>query len=322
MDAGAYALVGMGGVVAASTHAPITAILIIFELTNNYKVIPPLMFTCVVAMLISTALSRESIYTAKLVRRGVRLHEGRDVNLLRSLYVREVMDTQVPLVSRRATFSEFIPDLLSRQESELIVVDDDRRLVGALSLSDVKSVLPQADALGTLVVAADVANSGVPFVVPDDNLDLVMHVFGRVPNDQLPVVDDPSTMVVVGRITRDAVIDAYNQRVFQADLAGGFHSLLDAVQGERRVQVVGDIMLAEVDVPSSLMGLTLGEADLRRRYGVEVLLIHTPGVEQGNLEGRPGKLPGPDVRLEPGDKLLVMGTAEAIDSLREHGVAG
>ncbi len=321
IHSGAYALVGMGGLVAATTHAPITAILIIFELTNNYKVIPPLMLTCVVAMLISTALSRESIYTAKLVRRGVRLHEGRDVNLLRAIRVVEVMDREVPTVSHRASFSEFVQGLLSRQDSELIVVDDDRRLVGSVSLSDVKAVLPQSEDLGSLVRAADVANTGVPFVLPDDNLDLVMHVLGRVHNEQLPVVSDASAMTVVGRVTRGAVIDAYNQRVFQADLAGGFHSLLDAVQGERQVEVAGDIMLAEVDVPASLMGTTLKEADLRRRHGVEVLLIHTPGPEEGSIEGRPGKLPGPDVRLEPGDRLLVMGTSGAIDALREYGTS-
>ncbi len=319
VPSGAYALVGMGGLVAATTHAPITAILIIFELTNNYKVIPPLMLTCVVAMLISTTWCRESIYTAKLVRRGVRLHEGRDVNLLRTLHVSEVMDRDVPAVSHRAPFARFLPGLLSRRDSELIVVDDDHRLVGTISLTDVKAVIPESEDLGALVLAADVANTGVPFVVPQDNLDLVMHVFGRVPNEQLPVVDDAATLRVVGRVTRSAVIDAYNQKVFQADLAGGFHSLLDAVQGERRVPVAGDILLAEVDIPASLMGLTLREADLRNKFGVEVLLIHTPDMDGASIEGRPGKLPGPDVRLEPGDRLLVMGRGAAIDALREHG---
>ena len=76
-------LVGMGALVAATTHASITAILVIFELTNDYRIIPPLMLSCVLGVLLSSLIYRESIYTAKLVRRGVRLAEGRDVNLLR-----------------------------------------------------------------------------------------------------------------------------------------------------------------------------------------------------------------------------------------------
>ena len=85
---GSYALVGMGAMVSATTHAPITAILIIFELTNDYRIIPPLMLACVIGVLLSGLLHRESIYTAKLARRGVRLSEGRDVSLLRGLRVR------------------------------------------------------------------------------------------------------------------------------------------------------------------------------------------------------------------------------------------
>ena len=88
---GAYALVGMGAVVAATTHAPITAILIIFELTNEYRVILPLMTSCIIATLLANRLHPESIYTLKLMRRGVNLRAGQDINLLRGVRVREVM---------------------------------------------------------------------------------------------------------------------------------------------------------------------------------------------------------------------------------------
>ncbi|MGB6001883.1 MAG: chloride channel protein, partial [Thermoanaerobaculia bacterium] len=77
---GAYALVGMGAVVAGTTHAPITAILIIFELTSDYKLIVPLMASCIIASLVSTRFSKESIYTMKLARRGADLFRGRDIN--------------------------------------------------------------------------------------------------------------------------------------------------------------------------------------------------------------------------------------------------
>lgn len=75
-------------------------------------------------------------------------------------------------------------------------------------------------------------------------------------------------------------------------------------------------MLEEVDVPFGLVGQTLREADLRRKFGVEVVLIHTPEASEGSIEGRPGKLPTAQARLEPGDRLLVMGTPDAILNLR------
>ena len=75
-SSGAYALVGMGGVVAAATHAPITAIIIIFELTSQYTIILPLMITCIISTLLATALKKGNIYSIKLMRRGHRAAPG------------------------------------------------------------------------------------------------------------------------------------------------------------------------------------------------------------------------------------------------------
>jgi hypothetical protein len=143
-----------------------------------------------------------------------------------------------------------------------------------------------------------------------------MHLFGRTHREELPVCRDPESREIVGLVTRDAVIDAYNQRIFQADLTSGFGSLVAAVQSGRTVEVLGGLHLAEVEVPPSLVGKTLAEAELRRRHGVEVVMIHTSGMEDAGLDGRPGKFPAPEVRLEPGDRLLVMGAPEAIEALR------
>ena len=82
---GAYALVGMGALVAATTRAPITAILIIFELTSDYKLIVPLMESCIIATILASGLNKESIYTMKLVRRGIELFRGHERSVLRSM---------------------------------------------------------------------------------------------------------------------------------------------------------------------------------------------------------------------------------------------
>jgi CIC family chloride channel protein len=315
-DPGAYALVGMGAMVAAATHAPITAILIIFELTNDYRIIPPLMLACVVGVLLSGLLHHESVYTAKLSRRGVRLTEGRDVNLLRSIRVQEVMNSNAPTVPAGLPFSELVPMLLAGPHSELLVVGDRGQLIGTVSLNDLRAVLRDADVLESIAVAADAVHEDVPFVLPGDNLDLVMHLFGRTHRDEIPVCDDADSREVVGSVSRDTIIDEYNRRIFHLDLPGGFGSLVEAVRGGRMVEVLAGIVLSEIDVPFALVGRTLEEADLRRRYGVEVVLIHTSHADDSGLEGRPGKLPTPRARLEAGDRLLVMGTQEALHALQ------
>lgn len=310
-------MVGMGGLVSGTTHAPISAILIIFELTSEYHIIVPLMLTCVLSTLLSGWLHRDSIYTAKLTRKGVRLQQGRDINLLRGIPVREVMMPDPPRVHASTPFSETVARLLGESQPELLVTDWRGGLVGTVALSDIKGSLDDADMLSSLVVAADMADHKVPFVLPGDNLDLVMHLLGRTQRDEIPVCSDARSRKVVGAVTRQSVIDAYNRSIFQADLTGGFGSLVDAVRGGRTMDVLGGIQLAEVEVPASARGKTLAQADLRRRHDIEVVLIHTCDTGEDSLEGRPGKMPTPDTVLNPGDRLLVIGSAEAVQRLRE-----
>jgi len=315
---GAYAIVGMGAMVAGTTHAPISAILMIFELTNNYRVMAPLMLTCVLATILASRLHRESIYTAKLARRGVRLREGKDVNLLKAIEVKEVLSEDVAVVPAGLPFDEVVPRFLATPHPELLVVAGEDRLVGTVALGEIKGALHEVETLGGLVVAADLADRSVPVVLPGDRLDLVMHLFGRTHRDELPVVADPESREVVGVVSLTSVIDAYNRSLFQADLTGGFGSIMRAVQGGRPVEVLAGTHLAEVEVPSALVGKTLAQANLRRTHGVEVVLIHTSTVDEACLEGRPGKLPTPDMVLERGDRLLVIGAVEAIKGIKEN----
>ena len=80
----------MGGVVAAATHGPIAAILIIFEMSGDYKIILPLMITCIIATLIAMRIKEESIYTLKLKLRGINIFGGKEINVLKSLKVKNV----------------------------------------------------------------------------------------------------------------------------------------------------------------------------------------------------------------------------------------
>ena len=100
---GAYAIVGMGAVVAGATHAPIQAFLIIFEMTQDYRIIPPLMICCVIATFVARGIKRDSIYTLKLMRRGVDIQAGRDVNLLKSMRVEDFMTRHPETVSGKTT---------------------------------------------------------------------------------------------------------------------------------------------------------------------------------------------------------------------------
>jgi chloride channel protein, CIC family len=309
---GAYALVGMGALVSGVTHAPITAILIIFELTNDYRIIPPLMFSCVIAVLLSSQLSKDSIYTKKLTRRGVSLSRNRDVNLLRSIQVQGVMNPAPKLIPAEMPISDLLQDLIGGRHQSGIVVDSENRCIGTVGLSEIRSVIQDNDDLASLVIAADVADMDIPLVLPTDRLDLVMHLFGRTHNNELPVCDVAKSRRIIGVITKKAVIDAYNLRALQADLSGGVGAIVGAVSEGRIVEVISGMHMGEMLVPTQFVGNTLRELDIRRRFGLEVVLIHR---EEANHTDKHGMFPSPDICLEPGDRIVVMGERKAIERL-------
>jgi len=118
---GAYSIVGMGAVVAATTHGPLTAILMLFEMTGDYKIILPLMITCIISRLIAGRLLKESIYTFKLLRRGVDIRAGQEVNVLKSIQVKDVMNPEVETIAESLSLREFA-EKISKTKYRLSII--------------------------------------------------------------------------------------------------------------------------------------------------------------------------------------------------------
>ncbi len=138
---GAYALVGMAAVNGACTLAPLSAIIILFELTNEYGIILPLMFTVVMATFVSRKLSPESIYTEKLRRRGIKAHHGEDLNILRAITVKDVLRHDEATICEESEFDELVRLALETHRNVIFTLDENGRFTGAIHLQDLKYVL-------------------------------------------------------------------------------------------------------------------------------------------------------------------------------------
>lgn len=212
---GAYALVGMGAVLAATTQAPIQAILIVFEMTRDYRIILALMMACVVAVLVSTALSADSVYTIKLRRRGIRLRAGRDVTVLQRIPVQEAMTAKPVVVRRDWPLARVIRVMQSSRHNGFPVVDENGHLVGVITLADIRNTYPD-EPERRLAVAVEQAMTPNPVVAyPDESLAQVLERLGRYDVGRLPVVARGDPRQLLGVITRSDVIKAYNRRVLQ-----------------------------------------------------------------------------------------------------------
>lgn len=306
--AGAYALVGMGALVSATTHAPLTAMIIIFELTNSYQIIPALMVSCVIGVLVSTVLKRESIYTMKLVRRGLHILGGRDVNVLRAIEVKRIFNKDELCVDRNEPLSEVIEQLVESRFKEVFVVDREKRLLGQISLEDVKHYLKEEHRFRESLIAEDVMNREIKMLLPEETLDVAMKYFDEHDYDAIPVVEDMMTRKYIGYVTLRDVVAAYNNEIVKHDFVGTIQSSLRVVEKEKKARVGKGYELREIDVPFYCIGRSIKELDIRKKYGVEVLLIKNPGEEEKSK----GILPYPEYMFQPGDKLLLLGELESI----------
>jgi CIC family chloride channel protein len=195
----------MGAVFAAAARAPVTAVIIVFELTGDYDVILPLMVACVVSAHLARLLFRESIYTASLRRRNVALPEHPRPEWFRATRVAAVCAPEVDTVPPDLRFAEVLTRLIALPAGrDLYVVRGDGTYVGAIVLDALKGHLPDQAELAMLV-AADVASAEVAPVAPDLPIRELARRFVAVHVERLPVVE-PATGKLVGTVSKNELV--------------------------------------------------------------------------------------------------------------------
>ena len=312
VSVGGYALLGMGGMLAGVTRAPLLAVIMIFELTQNTAVLLPMMVVSVLAVATARMFRKESIYVESLRSAGIVWEQTAEATALASLKVADIMRRDVSLIPRTTPLSEIVAAFLRSRSLFLYVGDEEGRLLGAVDIHNVKESFPERD-IGGVVVAEDLMTE-IPFATPGEPLTSVNEKLWFRDMGQLPVVDNPATRRFLGIVTQRDLLGAFDSEILR-------HNRLLA-----RVRTVGETggevdylelpekhRLAEVDVPAVIAGRTVAEAALRSRYGVSVLAVKR--LTREGFEHR--FVPEPSDRFAHGDVLVVLGSDEAIARLRE-----
>jgi CIC family chloride channel protein len=214
---GAYSIVGMGAVVAATTHGPLSAILMLFEMTGDYKIILPLMITCIISRLIAGRLLKESIYTFKLLRRGVDIRAGKEVNVLKSISVKDVMNPAVETIAESLSLREFAEKISKTKYNSFPVVNNKDELKGVLSFLDYNTTFLNED-LKDLVVVKDLATEDVVTISVDDNIYNALEQITLRDFSILPVVSPNNSLQLLGVLTRKDILDAYDRAMIKKSL--------------------------------------------------------------------------------------------------------
>lgn len=210
-----YALVGMGGVVVAATDAPLTAVLLIFEMTGDYAIVLPLMLTTVIAHLAARRLQPDSVYRGWLRKRGENIERGADRDVLARLRVEEVYDPDPKVISQTASVAELLAHLEPGTQTDFPVVDERLRVMGMIAVSELGRIARDQVELREVLLAADLANPVKP-VRLDDSLLTAVRAMGVRGVSTLPVVEGDGT-TLRGIVGREHVLAAYETAVAGSD---------------------------------------------------------------------------------------------------------
>jgi chloride channel protein, CIC family len=205
LAAGAYGLVGMGAVFAASARAPITAVLIIFELTGDYRIILPLMVAVVVATTLSNALTRDTIYTLKLRRRGIDIDKPLGT-LMAQINVGEAMGKLPRPLAPEQSLRDVLRRFTTDRTDALPVIDDHGTLLGVVTAADIEQAIahPTDDRLDAQALVHH-----APEMHAEDSLEDAVRALAATDDEGLPILD-PESERVVGWLTHRRLLRAYH----------------------------------------------------------------------------------------------------------------
>ena len=297
---GAYALVGMATVFAAAVRAPITAVLIIFEMTRDYRLVLPLMLATVLSVVVASLLETESIYTKKLVNEGIDLRAFREFNVMRSIGVEEAMTPLSALTTVVATTSlRELEQLFETTKTRGFPVLDARgALHGVVTFADFRRAR-QMEAWETRSVV-DICATDPEVVFRDENLEDALRAFGLTGVGRIPVVARHDARRLVGLLQREDVIRAYAR------------ATRDLEERRRRAE----LWQMQRESKARLVKFTLRRGDAAAGKKLAELALPQECLLVSIRRGGQTLVPRGETRLLAGDDLVVMAAPSYDDMIR------
>ena len=296
-SSGAYATVGMAALTAGTARSPITAVLIIFELTRDYEIILPVMVAVVTATLVSQLLSSDTIYTFRLSRRGVVIEEEQlPDNVMQTLSVADAMSPVGLRVDPTAPVTEVAMELADDRETIALVVDEDGELTGVITDTDVTRALSEGE---ESLTARDVCTVDVQTIFPDQTLHEALGVFAGRSMHAMPVTLRDQPGIPCGVLRRSDITNAYATAIEARDA--------QVRRGRLRRSLSDDVRYLELRVErgSVLNGHRISELELPQN-AIMVTVRHDGATI----------IPRGHTRLITGDRVTVIAAASAVDEMQ------
>ena len=212
-----YALVGMAALASAVMQAPLTSILILFEMTKDYTIVLPSMVCCIVATYTMRRFTKNSIYVQTLLNRGINIQQGKAISILSTMFVRDVMTQEVVTIPEEMPFKKILEIVSYSRHLYYPVVNQEGDMVGIISFTDIRDAA-QKEGMEETALARDLATPDVVALKPNHNLNEALAKFSELDVEQMPVVKVGDPKKVIGLLRRSDVQAVYKREILVSEL--------------------------------------------------------------------------------------------------------
>jgi CIC family chloride channel protein len=308
IEIGAYALVGMAAVFSAAARAPLTSMLIVFEMSNDYRLILPLMASGMVASTFAHWLHSDSIYSLKLTKRGIHFEQGRDMDIMQTVQVEEVMNKSPITIHRDQSVADLFAAFQETHLGGFPVIGNNRELYGIVTMQDMERTiddmertLKRKDVNLKDLKVWDVATPEPVTAYPDEPIWTAIRRMAPRDLARLPVVSRSNPKEFVGIISRSDIVRAYNVGLMrkQNEQLNQDRSILRKVTGLEFIEIKVDsncegtgIQLADISLPPNTKFVSI------LRYGTVLV-------------------PDGKTKILPGDVITVLCSSDQIESVKK-----
>ncbi len=300
ISAPAFAMVGMAAVLAGTVHAPLTAILLLFEMTHDYRIILPLMFSVAVSLAISRKLQKDSIYRLPLAKNGIRIEGGKDVEVLEGITVQEVMSKDLTHLNEGDSLASAVEFMSESGRHGLPVLNASGDLAGLLTLADIRNADAE-DQDHSVTTIGEICSHHLVTTYPDDTIGAALKRMSVRNIGRLPVVERDNPLHLLGLLRRRDIIRAYDA------------ALAKRVSSRHRIQQVRLGILSGAEVHE----LIVRTGSLCANKHIADLTWPRHCVISSIRRGRIVLLPHGDTVINPGDVLVVVTEADGFEKARQ-----
>ncbi|MCX8105343.1 MAG: chloride channel protein [Ignavibacterium album] len=310
-DLAAVILISMGSMLGGIHTIPITAIMIIFEMTQDYSFILPLMLAVISSTLLVQISIKGTIHKRKLEDEGFSFQQNDPYSSLNHTRVEELSLKNINIVNEDTDINSIITRFLETPENILYVVNDQKKLSGFIQEKEIRSILNDYESIKNVLVAKDISNPSLVVIDSNSTLSDALRIMMKHNLTEIPVVmRSDNSEQTMGVLTLTEIQSVLSRENFKNQFATSLASELKTLKQRQSIRVSDDHSIKEIKVPQNLIGKTLSEIKLRNKFGIEVLMIKKTDISIDGIQKQYLITAEPDYRFEIGDEIILFGKNE------------